>query len=58
MLGFEFFEKLFDWSSASFSSILKTLANPLTSIRLRSDVQQTLICLRILNNRGSFPINS
>ena len=58
MLSFEFLEKFFDSTSSALSSIFQALANSFASVRLRSDVQQSLVCFRVLNHRSCLSIDS
>jgi hypothetical protein len=58
MLGFELLEKLFDWPGAPLPSVFQALANSLSCIRLRGDVQKALVCLRVLNDGRGLPVHS
>jgi hypothetical protein len=57
MSGFEFAEELLRRARAPFSGIFQPLANALTSVGLRCNVEQALVCLSILNNGRGFAIH-
>ena len=57
MSGFEFAEELLRPARAPFSGIFQPLANALTSVGLRGNVEQALVCLSILNNGRSLAIH-
>ena len=57
MLGFEFAEELFNWPGPAFSHVLKALTNALASVRLCSDIEETLIRLRVLNNSRGLTVH-
>lgn len=56
MLGFKFPEELFHWPGSPFTRVFKSLTKTFAGVRLRRNVQQALIRLRILNNSGSFSV--
>src|SRR5216684_4798754 len=57
MLGFEFLEELVYWPHPSLSRILQTLPDTFLSVGAGGDIEQALICLRVLNHRCSFAVH-
>jgi hypothetical protein len=57
MRSFELFKKLFDGPALSLFRIFQTLSDALPSIGARGNIEQPLICLRILHDRRGFALH-
>jgi hypothetical protein len=56
MCGFELFKELFDRPALPLFRILQTLSDALPGIGARGNIEQALICPRILHDRCGFAL--
>jgi len=57
MRSFEFPEELLGWPGSASARILKPLPDALAGVSLRRNIQQALVRLRVLNDRGSLSVH-
>lgn len=57
MSGFKFAEEFCRGPDPTFAGVFEALSNPFVGVGLRCDIEQTLICLRVLDDRSSFAVD-